>query len=110
MTPDKRLEAFRKMVEQRPDEPFARYSLAMAYRSAGRAADAAREFEELLSRTPDYVPAYIMAGQMLEATGRGADAEQLYERGIGEAGRKGDVHAGRELRKALDALRARRES
>ena len=36
VTPEQRLEAFRKFVERSPDNPFARYSLAMGYRGAGR--------------------------------------------------------------------------
>src|SRR5919206_556968 len=89
MTPEQRVEAFRRMVEQRPDEPFARYSLAMSLRAAGRGEDAAREFEELARRKPAYVPTYLMLGQVLEALGRAADAAAAYERGVvmGKRGR-----------------------
>ncbi len=106
MTPDQRLEAFRKIVEQRPDEPFARYSLAMTYRTVGKADDAAREFEELSRRSPDYVPTYLMLGQVLEELGRGDDAARAYERGIAAATRRNDGHARTELGQALEAIRA----
>ncbi len=106
MTPEQRLEAFQKMVTQRPEEPFARYSLAMCYRSLGRAADAAREFEELLRRKPDYVPAYLMLGQTLEILGRTDDAARVYADGMVAAGQKHEEHARSELGQALDVLKA----
>ncbi len=106
MTPEQRLEAFRKIVEQRPEEPFARYSLAMTYRTLGRAEDAAREFEELSRRSPDYVPTYLMLGQVLEGLGRSDDAGRVYEQGIAVATRMNDGHARSELGQALEAIRA----
>ncbi len=107
MTPEQRLEAFRKFVEKSPEDPFARYSLAMALRSAGRVADAVAEFRELARRRPDYVPTYLMLGQALEATGKDAEAAQAYEDGIAQAARKQDGHAQSELESALEAVRAR---
>jgi predicted Zn-dependent protease len=108
VTPEQRVEAMRKMVAQRPDEPFARYSLAMSLRAAGRAEEAASEFEELQRRRPDYVPSYLMLGQVLEGLGRAADAAGAYERGIAAATRTNDQHARSELSAALEVLRAHR--
>jgi predicted Zn-dependent protease len=109
VTPEQRLETFRRMVAERPDEPFARYSLAMAFRSLGRTEDAAREFAELTRRRPEYVPSYLMHGQVLEALGRRADAARAYEDGMVAAGRAHDDHARTELAQALEVLRARGE-
>ncbi len=106
MTPEKRLEAFRKAVADRPGEPFARYSLAMALRSAGRMDEAAREFDELRRRSPDYLPTYLMQGQVLEALGRGAEAARAYEEGIACAAMARNDHARSELQQALALLRA----
>lgn len=106
VTPEQRHDAFRRMVEQRPDDPFARYSLAMSHRALGRPEQAVGEFEELLRRNPDYVPSYLMLGQVLEGMGRAADAARIYERGIAEASRSGQEHARGELAQALDVLRA----
>jgi predicted Zn-dependent protease len=107
MTPEQRIEAFRAFVTRSPDDAFARYSLAMALRTAGRAAEAAAEFDEVRRRRPDYVPAYLMAGQTLEALGRDADAARAYEDGIAAASRVNDMHARDELGQALEAVRAR---
>lgn len=105
MTPEKRIEAFRRMLEARPDEPFARYSLAMALRGAGQGEEAVREFEELRRRRPDYVPTYLMLGQLLEMLGRGAEAARAYQAGIAAARQTGNDHARGELEQALGLLR-----
>ena len=107
MTPEQRIETFRAFVARSPDDAFARYSLAMALRSAGRGGDAAAEFEQLRRRRPEYVPAYLMLGQTLEALGRDADAARAYEDGIAAATRANDMHARNELGQALEAVRAR---
>lgn len=105
MTPEQRLEAFRKLVEKSPDDPFARYSLAMGFRAAGRPEEAAREFAELSRRAPHYVPTYLMLGQVLEALGRADEAALAYEQGMAAARNAGNGHALSEIGQALEALR-----
>ena len=107
MTLEQRIESFRAFVARSPDDAFARYSLAMALRTSGRGDDAAAEFEELRRRNPDYVPAYLMLGQTLDALDRSADAARAYEDGIAAAIRVNDMHARSELEQALEAVRAR---
>jgi predicted Zn-dependent protease len=107
VTPDQRLIAFRRLVAERPDEPFARYSLAMALRAVRQDAEAAAEFAEVARRSPEYVPTYLMMGQVLEALDRRAEAAQAYERGIDVAARAKNEHARSELAQALAVLRAR---
>lgn len=107
MTPEQRIEAFRTFVARSPDDPFARYSLAMALRTASRADEAVAEFRELARRAPEYVPTYLMLGQALEALGRDGEAAQAYQDGVAQATRKNDAHAASELTQALEAVRAR---
>jgi predicted Zn-dependent protease len=109
MTPEERLTTFRQFVEKRPGDPFARYSLAMQLRSMGRTAEAAATLREVAQRNPDYVPAYVILGQVLEALGEAAEAARIYEAGVAVATRAGNHHARSELGNALDALRARGE-
>ncbi len=77
----------------------------MGQRAAGRPEEAAREFEELARRLPDYVPTYLMWGQVLESLGRTDEARAIYQRGAEVALRAGNDHARSELLEALDALR-----
>lgn len=107
MTPEQRIEAFRAFVARSPDDPFARYSLAMALRGAGRGEEATAEFAEIRRRAPDYVPTYLMLGQVLETLGRDGEAARAYEDGVAAAERKNDMHARNELGQALEAVRAR---
>jgi tetratricopeptide (TPR) repeat protein len=106
VTPEQRLEAFRKIVERSPDDPFARYSLAMGHRGAGQLDHAVRAFEELARRVPGYVPTYLMWGQTLEMQGQGDEAARVYDRGIQAARQAGNDHALSELTQAREALPA----
>lgn len=92
------------MVAAKPDEPFARYGLAMELKKLGRNEDAHAAFTELHDRAPAYVPAYLMHGNLLEAMSRPQDALAIYGRGIEVARAAGDDHAESELRAAQDAL------
>jgi tetratricopeptide (TPR) repeat protein len=107
VTPEQRLEAFRKFVERSPDDPFARYSLAMGHRGAGQLAEAVKAFEELAARVPGYVPTYLMWGQTLEMLDRASEAARVYDRGIQAARAAGNDHALSELTQARESLGAR---
>jgi predicted Zn-dependent protease len=107
MTPEQRLETFRRFVSASPDDPFARYSLAMALRSAGRGEEAASEFREIARRRPGYVPTYLMLGQVLEALGKDGEAARAYQDGMEAAAKASDGHAQSELEQALAQVRQR---
>ena len=85
-------------------DSFAFYGLGMEYRKEGRVDDAIATFEKLKAKDPDYVPVYLMAGQMLVDAGRGAEARNWLETGVAVAQRKGDEHALGELESALASL------
>jgi predicted Zn-dependent protease len=106
MTPEQRLAAFQQFVKARPDDPFTRYALAMHLRSMGRLDESAAAFAELTSRTPDYVPSWLMYGQTLEQAGRPAEASRVYREGMAVAERRQDAHARGELEAALAQLGA----
>jgi tetratricopeptide (TPR) repeat protein len=99
----KRLEFLLKLTSSGED-PFAWYGLAMEYRSLERFDEALSTFERLRQRAPDYVPMYLMCGQMLESIGRADQARSWLEGGLQAARAKGDGHALSELQAALDAL------
>lgn len=96
-----RIAALRAFVDQRPDDPFPRYGLALELAGAGDHVGAWSQFEVLLERFPDYVPSYLMAGGTLVALERRSEAVEVYRRGIEAAGRAGDGHARGELEAAL---------
>jgi tetratricopeptide (TPR) repeat protein len=100
----RRLEFLLKVTSSNEAEPFAWYGLAMEYRTLGRHEEALATFAELRTRAPDYVPMYLMCGQMLESMGRLAEAREWLTYGIGVAGKRRDEHAASELQTALAAL------
>jgi tetratricopeptide (TPR) repeat protein len=85
-------------------DPFAWYGLAMEYRALSRRDEALAAFEALRARSPDYVPMYLMCGQMLETMGRIEDARAWLSQGIQAAREKGNEHAASELAAALATL------
>ena len=103
MTAD-RMEVLKGLLEQNPEDSFARYALAMGFVSAGDLDEAVKEFSMLLSFNPDYVVAYFQAGQALEKLDRLEEASQMYQHGVAAAIRKGDTHMQSEIQAALDLL------
>lgn len=73
----------------------------MELKGQGDLAEAWATFEELITRFPDYVPTYLMAGGTLVALGRKDEAAAIYRRGIEVAQKRGDQHARGELESAL---------
>lgn len=96
-----RIASFKSFITQSPQDPFPRYGLAMEHRTRGELAEAWTVFGELISRFPEYVPTYLMAGGTLVALGRKAEAIDVLRKGIEVATRRGDQHARRELEQAL---------
>ena len=99
-----RLEILKTMVEQKPEDAFGRYGLAMEYVRAGDLETAVAEFENLLKFNPTYSAGYFHAGQTLEKLARIEDARQMYRRGIEVTSANGDAHTQSELIAALRML------
>ncbi len=99
----RRLEFLLNLTSKSTD-PFAWYGLAMEYRSLSRLDEAIATFEHLRARAPEYVPMYLMCGQVLESLGRIEEARSWFGHGIEAAGKKGDGHALSELQSALATL------
>jgi tetratricopeptide (TPR) repeat protein len=99
----KRLQFLLDLTSKSTD-PFAWYGLAMEYRSLSRQEEAIATFQQLRTRAPDYVPMYLMCGQVLESLGRVDEARSWLGSGIEVARSKGDAHALSELQTALEAL------
>jgi len=104
VTPEDRLALLERRLAERPHDPFVHYGLAMCLRSLGRVAEAEGAFEELRRRHPDYVPTYLMLGQLLAGQGRAAEAARAFEDGLKAAEAKGEGHARDELKRALEDL------
>lgn len=99
---NKRLSMLENLTASGSADAFAWYALALEYRKEQRVDDALRTFESLRERDPEYLPMYLMAGQMLIESDRSAEARAWLTQGIDLARRKGDGKTLSELSAALD--------
>ena len=101
-----RTDQLRKFIEAQPDEPFPRYALALELKGKGDAEGAASELQELQTRAPDYLAAYLQLGLVLQTLGRNDEARATLQRGQEVARKKGDTHTLSELTSALETVAA----
>jgi thioredoxin-like negative regulator of GroEL len=80
------------------------YALAKARISEGDAEGGFAQFQAVIDRHPDYVPAYFQKGQALAERGRVEEARAVLVTGIQIARKVGDGHAEREMTEFLDSL------
>src|SRR5207237_613395 len=99
-----RIEQLRKFLAATPDDPFARYALALELKSKGDASAAAAELMELLGRKPDYLAAYLQLGMLLASLQRAGEAREILQRGQELARLQGNGHTLSELTQALETL------
>ena len=100
----KRLAFLEKVTADGSQDPMAWYGLAMEYRALGRTDEALQTFSALRQSHPEYVPTFLMCGQMLEGAGRRNEARDWLEAGVVVARAARNTHALSELEQALAAL------
>src|SRR5260370_41119576 len=96
-----RRQMLEEFVAKKPDDAFSRYGLAMECMNSGDPAAAVTHFQSLLERHADYVPAYLMYGQLLARESRTAEAKQILLTGIAAAAKKGDQNPGPQMQPLL---------
>lgn len=99
-----RVAMLNEILTQNPNDPFARYGLAMEFSKAGDVDRAMEEFGKLLSANPDYTPGYFMAAQTLARADREDEAKKMLLDGIASAKRTRNTHAESEMQAMLDEL------
>ena len=108
MTNEPQKKTRRKTLEEflaaRPADAFSRYALALECMNTGDTGAADAHFRKLLELNPEYIPAYLMHGQLLARDSRPDEARQVLTAGVAVAGKKGDAHARSELEALLADL------
>ena len=99
-----RVAMLQEVLEQNPEDAFARYGLAMEYSNAGDTESALAQFATLLAKHPDYTAGYFMYAQTLAKARRTDEAKLMLEQGIASAKRAGNEHAMSEMQAMLDEL------
>lgn len=96
-----RLQMIEQLLAKGSVDPFHWYARAMELRSIGRLEDALAAYRDVRERFADYVPTYLMAGQVALELDQDEAAREWLEAGIAAAKQKGDSHAERELSQLL---------
>lgn len=99
-----RLALLEEMIASGNQDPFIRYARAMELRGRGDLDDALAAYREVISTNPEYVPSYLMAGQVAAELGHFDLARELLEAGIPRAQEAGDQRAVTELGAALEEI------
>ena len=101
-----RMDQIEALLADDPDDAFLRYGLAMEHASTGDDETAARLLLELIERkqADPYVPAYLMAGQILQRLGRETEAVKVLRAGVATARAAGNLHAMGEMEGLLATL------
>lgn len=101
---DDRIGKLKRILENEPNDSFARYALGLEMAGKGETQVAVSIFQEVIHRDPAYIPAYQQLGYAYEKLGRRADAAETFRRGIEVAAQQNDLHARSEMQEALDEL------
>src|SRR5260370_42137199 len=96
-----RRQTLEEFVAKKPDDAFSRHGLAIECMNGGDPAAADTHFRALLERNADYIPAYLMYGQLLARESRASEAKQILSTGSAAAAKKGDPHARSEMESLL---------
>lgn len=99
-----RREKLELMIQSSPEDQLLRYMLAMEFDKEGQPEKSLEHFQILMSVSHPYVPAFLMAGQLLTRIGRIDEAKRTYSDGIAEANSQGNSHASGEMSGFLSML------
>jgi len=104
MADESRVTALKEILDQNPNDAFARYALGLEYSGDGQAEEALAHFKLLLEAHPDYTNGYFMAAQTLAKAERKEEARDMLLHGIECARRTRNQHALAEMEGMLDEL------
>lgn len=106
MASEKRLAVLEKMVAGGSSDSFVLYGLALEYVGFDRTDDAVAAFAKLREQDSNYVPAYLMCGQLLGKVNRTSEAREWLTVGLEKARANHNEHAASEIESALASLPA----
>lgn len=104
MTAVNRKQKLEAMLAASPNDQMLRYMLAMELDKESDYESCLELFRSLMIDAPPYVPAFLMAGQLLTRLERTEDARATYQAGIVEAKKQKNEHAAGEMAGFLQTL------
>lgn len=103
MTGD-RLEALRRMAEDRPDDPRLQFGLAVELLNRGKTREGISALRAYLDQAEDEGNGWGRLGTALADVGEWEEARDAYRRGIEIANRRGHSGLADELAEAMESL------
>jgi predicted Zn-dependent protease len=101
---ESRIEVFRKMLLEDPNNSPVRFGLANELLKLERFEEAAQELHTYLDQANDQGNGYGKLAQTLEKLGRIEEAREAYRQGIAAANRHGHPGMAQEFESALEEL------
>ncbi len=83
---DEAVDFCKKAAEIRPDQPRYAFTLAFYQQRRGNLPEAIRVLDALITKYPASADAYILLGGIYEKQGKGAEAEEVYNKGLAVEG------------------------
>lgn len=99
-----RIDALRRMLERRPDDPRMRFGLALEYLNADRLEEGVEQLRAYLDSADDEGNAWGRLAAALDQLGQREEAIAAYRTGIEAAERHGHPTMADEFRIALEDL------
>jgi Flp pilus assembly protein TadD len=99
-----RIEALKRMVEARPDDPRPHFGLALEYERAERWEGVVETLRAYLERADDEGNAWGRMGHALRELGREEEAREAYRKGIDAAYRHGHPTMAMEFEEVLEEM------
>ncbi|MGN6601030.1 MAG: tetratricopeptide repeat protein [Ginsengibacter sp.] len=97
-----RISKIKENLKESGDDSFLQHALALEYIKIGNDAEAKKLFEELLKREPNYLGSYYQLGKLLERTGEGKKAIEVYKKGMEVSKSANELRTYNELRSAFE--------
>jgi predicted Zn-dependent protease len=99
-----RIDSLRELLARRPDDPRARFGLALELERAGRWDEVVQELSTYLAATDDEGNAYGRLARALRELGRDDEAREAYQLGIQAATRHNHPTMAMEFEEAMEEL------
>ena len=99
-----RIKKLQEFLSASPNDNFLKHALALEYIKINNTTKARELFEDILSKSPDYIGSYYHLAKLLEQLGEKENAINWYEKGMAAAKAAKDNHAYSELQSAYEDL------
>ncbi len=103
MTHSERIKMLEQFLKDDPSDPFNLYALALEYQKLNLN-EATELFEQLLTKHPNYLPTYYMAGINYVDQANPIQALSILQKGLVLAKSQKNMTAARELKSAIENL------